>query len=272
MTAVSLQCARIARRAWLGGLASIIMSMSDAASGASAGAGGGGGGDSGARRVMVIGDSQAQGLAAGLQLVYRGDGTHRILDRSKIATGLTSWSGYDWPAAVHRLAATQQADVAVVMFGANDRPPVHLGGHVDPALLQTFEATYGARVRDIARTLTEARIAVIWVGHPIVRDPAYAADMVLLNGIFASNATAGGAVFVPLWATFLGPDRGYAAYGPGVDGQTVRLRADDGIHMTPAGYQVAARVLQPLIDAGPAVVTGPDAAAASPLPASKATP
>ena len=41
-------------------------------------------------RILVVGDSQAQGLAAGLQRQFRGDGSWRVIDRSRIATGLCS--------------------------------------------------------------------------------------------------------------------------------------------------------------------------------------
>jgi hypothetical protein len=144
---------------------------------------------------------------------------------------------------------------------------VRVGGHVDPGLLQSFQAAYSARVRDIVQTLTRAHIAVIWVGHPIVRDPAYAEDMALLNGIFSGAAVPAGAVFMPLWDTFLGPDHTYSAYGPGIDGQTTRLRADDGVHLTIAGYEVAAKQLQPLIDAPPPAPTGAHATASAAAPA-----
>jgi hypothetical protein len=247
----------IARRAWLGGVTSLILSGLE--SGAPAVATGD------VRRVMVIGDSQAQGLAAGLQWLYRRDHSHRILDHTKIATGLTSRAAYDWPAEVHTLATTENADVAVIMFGANDRPPVHVGGHVDPAMLRVFQATYGGRVRDVVATLVAARMSVIWVGHPIVRDPDFAADIALLNDIFASNAVPAGATFLSLWDVFLGPDHGYDAYGPGIDGETTRLRADDGVHLTPAGYEVAAMKLQPVID-GPAAVSPQPPAASAPGP------
>ena len=49
-------------------------------------------------RILVVGNSQAQGLAAGLQRQFRGDGSWRVIDRSRIATGLCSPTRYDWPA------------------------------------------------------------------------------------------------------------------------------------------------------------------------------
>ncbi len=57
------------------------------------------------QRIAVFGDSQAQGLAGGLQRMFRSDKTHRVLDRSKISTGLINTSLYDWPAWPWRCSA-----------------------------------------------------------------------------------------------------------------------------------------------------------------------
>lgn len=215
-------------------------------------------------RVLVIGDSQAQGLAGGLQWVFRHDRTVRVLDRSKISTGLLFTSSYNWPAQVRTLAPSEHADVAVVMFGANDRPGVRKGGHIDPTMAKNFQQSYGAKVRDVVKTLIAAHTPVIWVGHPIVRDPAYAEDMALLNGVYADASVSAGAQFVPLWDIFQGPDHAYTAYGPDTDGDTTRLRADDGVHLTRAGYQVAAKLLLPLIEAHRPAAPSPATAAKPP--------
>src|SRR5690242_7593697 len=73
-------------------------------------------------RVLVVGDSQAQGLAAGLQRQFRSAPSWRVIDRSRIATGLCSPARFDWPAAAPGIAETEHGAIAVVMFGANDRP------------------------------------------------------------------------------------------------------------------------------------------------------
>lgn len=197
----------------------------------------------------MIGDSQAQGLAAGLQWLFRTDRLTHVSDHSKISSGLVSTNVQDWPAEARKLAASEHADVVVVMFGANDRPPVRIHGNPDPHLLAAFTQTYGARVHDIITTLAQAHMAVVWVGHPIVRDAEFSADMATLNDIFTTQAAQGGAVFLPLWDVFKGRDGAYDAYGVGPDGATTRLRADDGIHLTPSGYEVVAKLLQPLIEA-----------------------
>ena len=207
------------------------------------------------RRILVIGDSQAQGLAAGLIRLYLRHPEVHVLDRSKIATGL-SHAGYDWPASVKKLVASEHADVAVVMFGANDRPNIRPHGKVDPKLAAAFTAKYAAQVTSIATTLRDAHIPVIWVGHPQVRDPVFNEDMAMLNGIFLDAATKAGADFVPIWTVFAGKDGGYDAYGPGVDGETTRLRADDGVHLNRSGYDVLARYLEMRAEGAGAVAVG----------------
>ena len=196
-------------------------------------------------RILVVGDSQAQGLAGGLQRQLRRDKSWRVIDRSRIATGLCSPSRFDWPAATPGIAAAERGAIAVVMFGANDRPPVRLHGRINEALSAAFCSSYGAHVRAIADDLRRTCAGVIWVGHPIVRDPVYAEDMALLNRLYASQSMAAGADWFASWPLFTDDDGNFAPYGKGVDGVTTRLRADDGVHLTSAGYDVLANALLP---------------------------
>jgi len=226
--------------------------------------------------VLVLGDSQAQGLAAGLQRVVRRKHLYRIIDRSKIGTGLVSHL-YDWPSAVKQLVVSDHADVAIVMFGANDRPPIRINGKIDAARSAAFQVQYGNKVREIAETLHGAKIPVIWVGHPIVADPLYSQDMSMLNGIYAEDAGAAGAQFFPTWNIFAAPDGSYNAYGKDADGATARLRADDGIHLTVTGYNLLAMDLLPQIasevaQAQPATPAVADPASATPAAAPLAKP
>ena len=196
--------------------------------------------------MLVIGDSQAQGLAGGLLRLYRRDRRARVLDKSKISTGLASTNTYDWPATVKTLVGEHE-DVSLVMFGANDRPPFRGSNPAYAAKLEAWKAAYSDRVRDIMVTLLDDHSRVVWVGHPIVRDPAWNADIRMLNDIFAEAATDTGATWAPLWDVFA-PGGEYVPYGTGVDGVVTRLRADDGVHLTPAGYDLAVAHLRPLIE------------------------
>ena len=199
-------------------------------------------------RILVVGDSQAQGLAAGLQRQFRHDATWRVIDRSRIATGLCSPARFDWPAAAPAIGQEERGAIAVVMFGANDRPPIRMHGQINEKLAATFCSIYGAHVHTIAAALMRSCAGVIWVGHPIVRDPVYADDMALLNRLYAEQSMAAGADWFPSWSLFTDADGNFAPYGKGTDGETTRLRADDGVHLTGPGYDVLAKALQPVIE------------------------
>lgn len=197
--------------------------------------------------VLVVGDSQAQGLAGGLQRQLRQDQSWRVIDRSRIATGLSSPGRFDWPAAAPGIGAAERGAIAVVMFGANDRPPIRLHGRIDENLSAAFDISYGAHVRAMCEGLKLSCVSVVWVGHPIVRDPLYAEDMALLNQLYAAQSMVAGADWFPSWPLFIDADGNYAGYGKGLDGQTTRLRADDGVHLTGPGYDVLAKALLPVI-------------------------
>lgn len=197
--------------------------------------------------VLVVGDSQAQGVAGALMRRYLRSKDFHVVDKSKIGTGLTSRSTYDWDAVVAELAATEHAKVAVVMFGTNDRPPVRIKGAVDPALSEKFSKSYSARVEKIVKSLRDAKIDVVWLGDPVVKDADYTADMQMLNQVMEPAAEKEGAQWVSLWDLGVDPDGSYDAYGKGLDGQTKRLRADDGVHFTPSGYDLIAARLDPIL-------------------------
>ncbi len=198
-------------------------------------------------RILVIGDSQAQGLAGGIQRLYRADRSRRVIDRSKISTGLMPRANYDWPAQAKVIAGAEHYDIAIMLIGANDRPNIHVGGRVDPALLARFKDSYGQKVSDIAEDFKTVRVPLVWVGHPVVRDAVWNEDVTLLDEIYAARASEQGAMFLST-DMFRGPDGGFAPYGRGIDGLTTRLRADDGVHLTPAGYDVVTAALAPMLD------------------------
>jgi hypothetical protein len=209
--------------------------------------------------IAVVGDSQAQGIAGALQRLYVRDRQHyHVLDRAKIGTGLITRPDFNWPEEAKELAAERRVDVVVAMFGSNDRPAFHLDD-VDPAVKERFQRAYGKHVRDIVKAFRDIGVAVIWLGHPIVRDERYSADMAFLNRIYEQAATEEGAHWLPLWDLATDGNGGYAAYGRGVNGETRRLRADDGVHFTPAGYDLVVSRLRPFLEEGHAMLSGPAA-------------
>jgi len=196
--------------------------------------------------VVVFGDSQAQGLAAGLQRATRHLPGWKVENRTKPGTAISQSNTYDWPGAIAAYKPDDHVTTAVLMFGGNDRLPIRtLGGGVIRFRSQAWHDEYRARVAAILHSLSADKLRIIWVSDPICRDETYSVDMDYLNGVYRDVIASSGATFLDIWTAIADPSGKYAAYGPGLDGTTQRLRLDDGIHFTPGGYDIlAAKVLQ----------------------------
>jgi uncharacterized protein len=193
--------------------------------------------------IVVFGDSQAAGLARGLQRVLIEDQRYRILNRTHAGAALVHEES-EWLVPIQNFVAREKADIAIAMFGANDRLEIRdahgasLHFHTDP-----WREAYAERTDRILAAMHDSGLRVIWCGNPIARSGTYSADMGYINDIFAAETARFGAQFVPLWSTFADDQGRYAAFGKDRDGVTQRMRADDGIHFTAPGYELIAEKL-----------------------------
>ncbi len=198
------------------------------------------------KTIVVFGDSQAQGIAGGLQRVLLDDPRYKIINRTHPGAALVH-SDTEWLAPVVNFVATSKADVAVVMFGANDRLDMRDEGAYVHFRTDTWRDTYAKRADKVLTALTGAGLKVIWCGNPIARSPTYSDDMKYINDIYAEEVAKFGGEFLPLWAVIVNGQGEFTAYGPDRNGNTERLRNDDGIHFTAAGYElIAERVISML--------------------------
>jgi uncharacterized protein len=196
--------------------------------------------------IVVFGDSQAQGLAGGLARVLIEDQRYRVLNRTHPGAALVHGEN-EWLQPVQRFTAREKADIAVVMFGANDRLDLREAGAYVRFRTDEWRAAYAGRTDKILTLLANAGLKVIWCGNPIARSPVYSADMNYINDIYAEETARFGARFVPLWTAVADEQGRYAAYGKDRAGTTQRLRNDDGIHFTAAGYELIAEKLLELL-------------------------
>jgi hypothetical protein len=203
--------------------------------------------DASVRRVVVFGDSQAQGLAGGLQRVLIDDPRYKVLNHSHPGAALVH-SDTEWLVPIQSFIDKEKADVAVVMFGANDRLDMRDDdGKYVHFRTDEWRADYAKRVDRILTALTGAHLKIVWCGNPIARSPQYSADMSYINDIFTGEVAHFGGEYLPLWTVIADNQGQFTAYGPDRSGQTERLRNDDGIHFTAAGYElIAERVISVL--------------------------
>jgi hypothetical protein len=199
--------------------------------------------------IVVFGDSQAQGLAVGLQRVLVEDPRYRVLNRTHPGAALVHGEG-EWLVPIARVTSREKADIAVVMLGANDRLDLRdERGATLHFRTDEWREVYAARTDKILTLLANAGLRVIWCGNPIARSETYSADMGYINEIYAAATARFGVQFVPLWTAVADEQGRYAAYGKDRTGKTQRLRGDDGIHFTAAGYELIAEKIVGLFSA-----------------------
>ena len=213
--------------------------------------------------IVVFGDSQAAGLARGLQRVLVEDPRYRVLNRTHAGAALVHGES-EWLAPVERFTAREKADIAIVMFGANDRLDMRDDDGYLHFRTDEWHDAYAARTDKVLSLLAGAKLRVMWCGNPIARSATYSADMGYINDIYVAEAAKFGAQFVSLW-TAVADDQGhYAAYGKDRDGTTERLRGDDGIHFTAAGYELIAEKIIGMLSTSAAAASPPGSGSPAP--------
>ena len=99
----------------------------------------------GAPTIVVFGDSQAAGLARGLQRVLAEDPRFRVLNRTHAGASLIHDEN-EWLGPVAQFTEREKADIAVVMFGANDRLDMREGRTTLRFRSAEWRAEYTARI------------------------------------------------------------------------------------------------------------------------------
>jgi len=187
-------------------------------------------------RIGVFGDSMADGLYAGLYRDLQGQPNVSVSKFSQVSTGLSRYDYVDIQAKTARQLSEQPVDVAVVLFGTNDAQGIDTGGQVHPFGSEGWKAAYGKRVDDLVGLLRSHDVAVYWVGLPRMKRDTFDARMTLINDVVAARMAALSVPYidtVPLTSNAAGA---YEAYLPVADGRRTLMRANDGIHMSMAGY------------------------------------
>jgi hypothetical protein len=201
-----------------------------------------------AHHVLVMGDSLGNLLAKGLDDVLSNRPDVAVLHKAKPDSGLVRTDFYDWPKAVaDLLAGDQKISVGVMLLGLNDRQAIREGETVHEPLSPRWLELYSERVDAVANAFATRRIPLIWVGAPPVQNQRLSVDFVSFNELYRQRVERAGGQYVDLWGAFVDAENRYAAMGPDVSGQTMRLRLGDGIHFTTAGARKAAHFVDLLI-------------------------
>jgi hypothetical protein len=201
----------------------------------------------GSLRIGVFGDSMADGLYAGLYRDLQDQPNVTVSKFSQVSTGLSRYDYVDIQAKTARQLDERPVDVAVVLFGTNDAQGIELDGQVHAFGTDGWKAAYAKRVDDLVALLRSRDVAVYWVGLPKMKREGFDGRMALINSVVSARMRALGVPYVETAALTSNADGAYEAYLPNAAGRRVLMRANDGIHMSMAGYlRMSAPVAQRL--------------------------
>lgn len=192
--------------------------------------------------MYVGGDSISRDLGEGLARVTPATLVRIDLD-PRPATGLSRPDFFDWAQHLAGVLTESRPDVIVVLFGANDFQNVEHEGEILDRFGDEWLELYRRRVDRIMTLVSQPRTQTIWVGQPPVREPRLSGGLERLNTVYAEVAARHPQItYIDTWALF---SDGSGRYVDEIDG--VRLRREDGVHLTVDGGNRLAEAIWDMI-------------------------
>ena len=200
-------------------------------------------------RLWIAGDSLV--ITPGYSIVRAAGGSPVIesvggID-GHIATGLTRPDVFNWFNELTTQVKALRPNVVVLNFGANDNHS-YMTGLPDGVSIGSFASPewvkeYRRRVGAVMDTVNRAGGVVVWIGLPIARSPTETQEFDRINAIVLQEAKLrpGKVIFIDTYTMFAGDDGGFAEYLENDKGDTVKVRAGDGVHFETAGGDIIAR-------------------------------
>jgi uncharacterized protein len=217
--------------------------------------------DNASTKILVAGDSMiAGGFGLFLERALQRDHGYDVVRRGKTSSGLARPDFFDWMKEARELVEARQPDVSIVMFGGNDVQGLYMGRDAAKRRAwvtwhdEGWVAEYSRRVAEFCDILAPDDQRVYWIGLPIMRPDKFRSRCDRVNAIYrAQMAVRKNATFVDTWPVLADDEGNYAdriALQPASEGKKpklVRVRAGDGIHLSPAGaHHLVAHVLSEL--------------------------
>lgn len=179
-------------------------------------------------RLWIGGDSLAGSLGPSLGRMAADTGVVQPVFFSKVSSGLSTPDFWDWPEHGTEEMFKLDPEVAVFIVGANDTMII-----ADDAA--AWRPQYEQAVEEMMTLLIGEDRTVYWVGSPVLEDDDQL-HVAQLNQMFQEVAARHPeVVYVDAYGLFATPEGEYTPFVPDGAGETIRVRADDGVHFTPEG-------------------------------------
>lgn len=201
--------------------------------------------DNDTHRVEVWGDVLAEGLLNGLVDQFADEPRVAIQRKHRPIASLFRATFEDDISEMVSEISRSNANIVVVMLGLNDRYPIRMANGRRVAVgSEPWREEYARRVDRLMRAFKAQRIAVYWVGLPIMRRPDASEDAQSINEVLRERAYIAGLKFIDVYAATADPSGNFNPYGPDMSGTNRLLRQADGITFTPAGNRQLAHFVE----------------------------
>jgi LysM repeat protein len=206
------------------------------------------------RSVLLVGDSLSIGLGKQLDAAFAGRPGVRFAHLGKVSSGLANPAFFNWDEQLAAQVKAHHPDLVLIMLGANDDKPLPaLGGGQAAFGTKAWDAAYAARLARLHAIVRaeNPQAAVAYIGVPVMGDPAFNALMLHVNGVIEKTARSlADASYIDVEHTLADASGAYAPVARTADGNVVKLRAEDGVHISGTGSRLlAARCLEAVSDA-----------------------
>ncbi len=186
-------------------------------------------------RVYVAGDSFINSIAEVLAERSTNQGLLTVLADGHANSGLSDPSYTNWPTRLQQALAAQPPPEAVVfMAGANDGVAIRTPAGTLEYGTSEWNTEYSRRAGEVMDVVGQAGARLYYIGQPIMRESKQnriANDINIAIAKAAANRP--WVTYIDSWSLLTDRNGSYATYLPNSQGELIKARADDGIHLTP---------------------------------------
>ncbi len=210
--------------------------------------------------IVVVGDSLGEGIWGSLFRHYFRNRQVRVVSAARASTGFNATPYHERLA---EILAQHPVDLIIVHTGTNDRQRVLALDGSEYAHFGTprWHELYSQRLTLFLGIVQQRKIPTLWVGMPIMKNPAFDEGMRRITSMHREHAERHGAKFLDIHEFTAGPDGEYVVYLTDEDGRVRRFRHDDGFHFWEWGYErVALHVLAAVRKQFPDLLPAPQTA------------
>jgi hypothetical protein len=204
--------------------------------------------------IAFVGDSMSDGIWGAFFRMTGGGhcspGELTLIRDARNGTGLARPDHFDWTGELDALVGKDAPTLVFAAIGLNDAQDLVMPDKTKFKLgSDGWLAQYKQNVADFYEHAGKGGAPVVIMGLPNLRDDGAERHAELVNGIYhdvAANERDVSVTYIAPWH-LTNDDGSFAAFGNNLNGQTVQIRAPDGLHFTQAGYDVLARYLEPTV-------------------------